>query len=92
MALSKQDQEFYEQKLGLNSFSRLFFATTLVSTVMMPVVLYVQDASAGQTANWTWGVVINLAVEGFLLGSVVAIIMYLAFKFLLQMGWLPSRR
>jgi hypothetical protein len=41
---------------------------------------------------WSANVVYHLAVIGFLLGTVVSVIMYLGFKFLLSMGWLPSRR
>jgi len=92
MALSKKDQAFYEEKLGLKSFGYMFAATTLIGAVMWPLLLYVQDWSAGQTGKWTANVVYNLAVMGFLLGTVVAVILYLAFKFLLEMGWLPSRR
>ena len=86
MALSKQDQEFYEQKLSYKSVGYLFGATCLVGTVMFPTVSYF---SIGQPM--TTNVVYDLAIEGFLLGSVVAFAMYMAFKFLLSMGWLPSR-
>ncbi len=91
MALSKQDQEFYEEKLNYKSIGYLFGATTLVGAVTCPVLMYVQDWSAGDTSKWSFNVAYKLAVMGFLLGSVVAVIMYLAFKCLLQMGWLPSR-
>jgi hypothetical protein len=92
MALSKQDQAFYEEKLNFKSIGYLFGATTLIGTIMWPLLLFIQDWSAGQTSLWSISVVYKLAVIGFLLGSVVAVVMYLAFKFLLQMGWLPSRR
>jgi hypothetical protein len=36
--------------------------------------------------------VTNLSEMGFMLGIVVAVVMYLGFKLLLQLGWLPSRR
>jgi hypothetical protein len=92
MALSKQDQAFYEKKLGWKSFGYMFAATAIIGAVMWPVLLYFQDWSAGQTSKWSVNVVYDLAVMGFLLGCVVAVIMYLGFKFLLSMGWLPSRR
>jgi len=91
MALSKQDQAFYEEKLNYKSIGYLFGATTLVGAIMWPLLLYIQDWSAGQTSTWSVDMVYKLAVMGFLLGSVVAVVMYLAFKCLLQMGWLPSR-
>ena len=91
MALSKQDQAFYEEKLNYKSIGYLFGATTIVGAIMWPVVYYIQDWAAGQASTWSVTVVYKLATMGFLLGSVVAVIMYLAFKCLLQMGWLPSR-
>ena len=92
MALSKRDQAFYEEKLGWKSFGYLFAATTIIGAVMWPLLLYIQDWSAGQTSKWSANVVYDLAVMGFLLGTVVAVVMYLVFKFFLAMGWLPSRR
>jgi hypothetical protein len=92
MALSKQDQAFYEEKLSWKSVGYLFGATTVIGAVMWPLLIYLQDWSMGQTSQWSANVVYDLAVMGFLLGSVVAVVMYLAFKFLLSMGWLPSRR
>jgi hypothetical protein len=92
MALSKQDQAFYEEKLGWKSFGYLFAATVMIGAVMWPLLLYIQDSSSGDTSKWTFNVVFDWSVIGFLLGSVVAVLMYLAFKFLLSMGWLPSRR
>ena len=92
MALSKKDQAFYEEKLGWKSFGYLFASTTLIGTVMCPLLLYVQDWSSGQTGKWSLDVVCNLAVKGLLLGTVVAVVMYLVFKFFLSIGWLPSRR
>jgi hypothetical protein len=91
MALSKRDQEFYEEKLNYKSIGYLFGSTTILGAIVWPSFLYLQDWSMGQTSKWTMNVVWNLAVMGFLLGSVVAVVMYLAFKFLLQMGWLPPR-
>jgi hypothetical protein len=92
MALSKQDQLFYEEKLGWKAFGFLFVATVLLGAILCPIILYFQDWSIGQTSNWTANMVFNLSVMGFLLGSVVAVVMYLAVKFLRSMGWLPSRR
>ena len=92
MALSKQDQAFYEEKLNYKSIGYLFGATTIVGAIMCPLLMYFLDLSAGDTSKWSVDVVYKLAVTGFLLGSVVAVVMYLAFKCLLQMGWLPSRR
>jgi hypothetical protein len=92
MALSKQDQAFYEGKLSLKTFGYLFGATVFVGTISWPLMLYIQDWSMGQTSKWSMNVVLDLATMGFLLGSVVAVVMYLLFKFLLEMGWLPSRR
>jgi hypothetical protein len=92
MALSKMDQDFYEEKLSWKSFGYLFAATAALGAVMWPLLLYVQDWSIGQTGKWTVNVAYDLAIMGFLLGTVVAVVMYLAFKFLLSMGWLPSRR
>ncbi len=91
MALSKRDQEFYEQKLSFKSTGFLFLYTTLVGAVGFPGVLYMQDSAAGQTSLWTMKMVWALAAEGFMLGCIVGVAMYLAFKFLLEMGWLPSR-
>jgi hypothetical protein len=92
MALSKQDQAFYEEKLGWKSFGFLFAATVTIGAILWPLLLYIQDWSIGETAKWTTNVVYDLAVMGFLLGTVVSVVMYLAFKFFLSMGWLPKRR
>ncbi len=92
MALSKRDQDFYQEKLSWKSFGYLFGATALVGAIMWPSLLYLQDLSAGQTSTWSLNVAYDLAVMGFLLGTVVSVVMYLGFKFLLSMGWLPSRR
>jgi len=92
MALSKKDQEFYEEKLNYKSIGYLFGTTCLVGAVMCPALAFFQDWSIGQASTWTGDIVYKLAVMGFLLGSVVAVVMYLAFKCLLQVGWLPSRR
>ncbi len=92
MALSKKDQAFYEDKLSLKWAGYLFLYTALVGAIGVPAALYLQDVAAGTTSTWTLRVATNLAEEGFMLGVVVAVVMYLAFKLLLQLGWLPSRR
>jgi hypothetical protein len=92
MPLSKQDQEFYEEKLSLKSFGYLLFATAALGGVLFPVVTFYQDWSAGNGAKWSGNTVLNVGVEGILLGTIVSVVMYLGFKFLLEMGWLPSRR
>ena len=92
MALSKQDQAFYEEKLGWKSIGYLFGATTVVGAVMWPLLIYLQDWSIGQTSLWSVTVGYRLSVMGFLVGNMISVVMYLGFKFLLAMGWLPSRR
>ena len=79
-------------KLGWKSFGILFSATVVIGAIAWPLVIYLQDWSNGQTEKWNGTVVSNLAVMGFMLGTVVSVLMYLAFKFLLEMEWLPSRR
>jgi dipeptide/tripeptide permease len=92
MALSKKDQEFYEDKLSVKSAGFLFLYTMLAGAIAMPALIYLLDSQTGGTRTWSFRVVFTLAEEGLMLGCVVAVIMYLAFKALLQMGWLPSRR
>jgi hypothetical protein len=92
MALSPQDNLFYEEKLGWKSFGLLFLATVVIGAIAWPLLLYIQDWSNGQTSKWSTNVVCNLAIMGFLLGTVVSVVMYLIFKFFLEMGWLPKRR
>jgi len=91
MALSKQDQAFYEEKLGFKYIGYLFGTTCIIGAIACPLLLYIQDWSDGQTSKWSFTVLSNLAIIGCLLGSVVAVVMYLFFKFLLEMGWLPKR-
>lgn len=86
MALSKKDQEFYEEKLSYKSIGFLFGATGLIGAILFPATIYI---SFGEPISAN--IATNLAIEGFLLGTMVAAAMYLAFKFLLAMGWLPSR-
>ena len=92
MALSKKDQEFYEDKLSLKWAGYMLLSTAIVGAIGVPVALYLQDLAAGTTNTWSTRVVANLAEMGFMLGIVVAVIMYLGFKLLLQLGWLPARR
>ena len=92
MALSPQDQAYYEEKLGVKGFIPFFVATVLIGSVIWPLMLYLMDLSAGSTSAWTGKVVGNLMIMGFMLGSVVSVVMNLIFRFLLWIGWLPSRR
>ena len=92
MALSKADQAFYAEKLSFRSIGYLFGATTVIGAIAWPSLLYIQDWSDGKTSSWSLNVAMGLAEIGFMLGCVVAVLMYLSFKFLLEMGWLPSRR
>ena len=92
MPLSPQDKEFYESKLALNSFGYLFGATVLIGAIAWPLLLFMEDWSMGQTESWSLTVAFHLAIIGFLLGTVVSVIMYLLFKLFLEMGWLPKRR
>ena len=92
MALSPQDKAFYEEKLGWKSFGYLFLATVIIGAVAWPLLIYLQDWTNGDTSQWTSTVVIHLATMGFLLGMVVSVVMYLIFKFFLEMEWLPKRR
>jgi len=92
MALSPQDKAYYEEKLALNSFGYFFGATVLIGAIAWPLVFYIQDWSIGQTDKWDSTVVSHLAIMGGLLGSVISVIMYLIFKFFLEIGWLPKRR
>jgi hypothetical protein len=92
MALSKEDKDFYEGKLALNSFGYVFAATTIIGAVGWPVLFYMQDASAGLTARWNFDIAFKWAMMGFMVGTMVSICIYLGFKFLLQMEWLPPRK
>jgi len=92
MALSPQDKAFYEEKLGLKSFGFLLLATAGVGAISWPVLIYLQDSIDGDTSKWSMNVAYNLAVMGFLLGTVVSVILYLLFKFFLEMEWLPKPR
>ena len=92
MALSKSDKEFYEEKLSLKNCYYLIGVTVLMGAIAWPLLNYVDDVQAGLTARWNASIVIDWALIGASLGSIVAAVMYLGFKFLLSMEWLPSRR
>ena len=92
MALSPQDRAFYEEKLGWTGFLYLLGATVIVGAIIWPVLLYLQDYSAGQTSKWSFSVVRNLAISGMLLGCVVSLVMFFLARFYLWLGWLPRRR
>jgi hypothetical protein len=92
MALSPQDRAFYEEKLNWKSFFYLLASTVGIGTVIWPLMLFVQDWSAGLAADWTVQRALGLSFDGFMFGLVVSAIMYLLFRFFLWMGWLPSRR
>jgi hypothetical protein len=92
MALSPEDRAFYEEKLGWKGFIYLYVATVLVGAIMWPAILYVHDESNGQTAQWSFTVVRNLAISGMLLGTAMSVIMFVLARFYLWLGWLPRRR
>jgi hypothetical protein len=92
MALSKQDRNFYQEKLGWKSFGVLFTTTVIVGAVMTPIMIFMLDWSQGQAGKWSISMAIDVSMIGFCLGVIMAVILYFFFKFLLSMGWLPSRR
>jgi hypothetical protein len=92
MALTPQDQNYYEEKLGVKGFIPVFFSTLLIGAICVPLLLFSMDWSAGSTSQWNGHVVGTLMAMGCMLGSVVGVIMNLIFRFLLWMGWLPARR
>jgi len=91
MALSPQDQKYYEEKLSLRSFSYVFGVMLIIGSISCPLLLYLQDYSAGQAGKWTGQIVFQMSLVGFVLGAVSGTLMYLTFRILLEMGWLPSR-
>jgi hypothetical protein len=91
MALSKKDQEFYEEKLSLKMAGYLILYTALLGAVAVPTALYILDFAAGTTGGWSFSRVTAVAEVGAMFGCIIAVVMYLAFKLLLQVGWLPSR-
>ncbi|MCE0499354.1 MAG: hypothetical protein LV481_15545 [Methylacidiphilales bacterium] len=92
MALSPQDKTYYEEKLEVKGYIPFFFATLIVGGISVPFLLFLMDWSAGSTSHWNAHLVGTLMAMGCMLGSVVSIVMNLIFRFLLLMGWLPSRR
>jgi len=92
MALSKQDIDFYEEKLNWRTFGYIFAFTCVLGAIVWPAALYCLDASADQTAAWNFNVAFNDSVMGFMIGSIVTIALYIIFKFFLAMGWMPKRR
>jgi hypothetical protein len=92
MALSPQDHAYYEEKLDVKGFIPYFIWTVVIGAILWPLMLFLMDWSYGYASNWTGQVVGRLMIIGFLLGSVVSVVMNFLFRFLLWMGWLPSRR
>jgi hypothetical protein len=92
MPLSKQDQDFYEDKLSLRNFYYLLGVTIVMGAFIAPTFFYLQDVSAGLAARWTLNVAFDWALIGMMLGTIISLVMYLGFRFLLSMGWLPSRQ
>jgi hypothetical protein len=92
MALSPQDQAFYDEKLGWKGFLYLLAATMLVGAISWPTVLYLQDSAAGNTGKWDFHVVVQLALSGMLLGTIVSLLMFCLARVYLTLGWLPRRR
>jgi hypothetical protein len=92
MALTPQDHDYYEDKLTVMGFLPFFLTTVLIGTIALPLLAYMMDWSSGSTSSWSGRVVANLMTIGFMLGTILSIIMNFVFRFLLWMGWLPSRR
>ena len=92
MALSKQDQAFYEEKLNYKSIGYLFGATTILGAIMWPLTAFMMDYSTGAISTWNGKTVEGLMIMGFMLGTIVSVVMNFLFRFLLWMGWLPPRR
>jgi uncharacterized membrane protein len=92
MALTKQDEKFYEERLNWRSYGYVALATAIVGAIAWPCALYFLDWSNGQAGSWTFNIIFNDIVFGCMLGVVMSVVLYLFFKFLLAMGWLPSRR
>jgi hypothetical protein len=92
MALSAQDKAFYEEKLGIKNFYYMLGVTIIMGGVIAPLLFFVQDWSVGLAGRWDFNVAFDWSMIGMMLATIVAVVMYLGFKFLLSMGWLPSRR
>ena len=91
MALSPQDQDYYEQKLGVPGFLPFMGATMLIGAILWPLSLYMMDLSSGSVSEWTTHVFVNLITIGVMFGTIVSVVMNLIFRFLLWMEWLPPR-
>ncbi len=92
MALSPQDRAFYEEKLGWKGFLYLLLATVIMGAVIWPLLLYLQDYSAGLAGKWNFAIVRDISLSGMMLACVVSFVMYALARFYLWMGWLPRRR
>ena len=92
MPLSPSDKEYYEEKLSLKNTYYLLGITILMGGILWPLFLFLQDLASGLASRWDFSVLFDWAMIGMMLGSVVATVMYLGFKFLLSMEWLPPRR
>jgi hypothetical protein len=92
MALSPEDRGYYERKLELSSFKNVVGVIVGCGTLAFPLLMFIQDVAIGKTEKWGVQVVVNLSFMGFMLGFMTSVAIYLIFKFLLEMGWLPSRR
>jgi len=92
MALTPQDQDYYEEKLGIKGFIPFFAATVFIGSVMWPLLTFMMDWQAGTTSKWSGKVVADMIIIGFMIGSIVSVVMNFFLRFLLWMGWLPSRR
>lgn len=92
MALSAADKEFYEEKLSIKGMYWLVGATMIGGSIAWPVLLYIQDSQNGLAQVWNFSIATKWSMIGLMVGSMVGVFMYLFFKFLLAMEWLPSRR
>jgi hypothetical protein len=92
MALSVSDKAYYEEKLSLKNFYYLLGVTIIMAGIVWPLLLFVQDALSGLSSRWNLSIAMDWSMIGMMLGTIVSLLMYLGFKFLLSMGWLPSRR
>ena len=92
MALSRQDQAYYEEKLGWKTLLKLMAGTAIIGVIGWPIATYILDWSSGSASKWTLSIWFDVSMFGFMFGFVVSAFMYLVFRFFLAMGWLPSRR
>jgi hypothetical protein len=92
MPLSPSDKAFYQDKLSLKNLYYVIGVTMLVGGIGTPSLLFVQDWMYGLAGRWTTHIAFDWFLIGIMIGSMVAVLMYLGFKFLLSMEWLPQRR